>query len=535
MSAPYSYLHIANAKQISGKDRWLLRVLEIIPGFFAWGTLLGMVLASWLWPLGAAIFIILFDLYWLVKTVYLSLHLRGNWKRMRHNLKMNWAERVENLKWDHTWQIVIAPFYKEPLEIVEAFVKSIANSKWPKERMILVLAAEERAGAEAKNIAETIREKYKNVFLHFLITTHPKDLPGELAGKGSNAAWAGEQVKKVVDSLKIPYEDIMLSCFDIDTQVPDQYFYILTYSYLTTETPERTSFQPVPVYNNNIWDAPAFSRVVAMSGTFWQMMQQERPERLATFSSHSMSFKALAEMGFWQRNNVSEDSRIFWNGLLYYKGDYKSEPMSYPVYMDANIGKNFWETVKNVYKQQRRWAWGAENFSYAVFGFLKIPEIPLRKKLFFTMIMLEGLWSWSTNALLMFFLGWLPLALGGEAFNSTVLSYNLPQATRLIMTFAMVGIVTSIVISTSMLPPRPGGIKKHKSLFMILQWLLMPVTLIVFGSVPALDAQTRLMLGKYMSFWVTPKFRSNPEAEKGVGETGVSTLRKAATSVSEER
>ncbi len=249
--------------------------------------------------------------------------------------------------------------------------------------------------------------------------------------------------------------------------------------------------------------------MVAHSGTFWQMMQQERPERLATFSSHSMSFKALVEMDFWQKNNVSEDSRIFWNGLLYYQGDYKSQPIAYPIYMDANLGKTIWETVKNVYKQQRRWAWGAENFSYTVFGFLKIPEISLKKKLFFTLVMFEGLWSWATNALLMFFLGWLPLILGGEIFNSTVLSYNLPRATRLIMTFAMVGIITSITISTGFLPPRPEGVPRRKYLYMILQWFLMPFTLIIFGAIPALDAQTRLMLGKYMGFWVTPKYRKD--------------------------
>ena len=190
---------------------------------------------------------------------------------------------------------------------------------------------------------------------------------------------------------------------------------------------------------------------------------------------------------------------------------YRSQPIAYPVYMDAPLGKTLWETAKNVYKQQRRWAWGAENFSYTVFGFLKIPEISLKKKLFFTLVMFEGLWSWSTNAILMFFLGWLPLILGGTVFNSTVLSYNLPRATRLIMTFAMIGIITSITISTGFLPPRPEGVPRRKYLYMILQWLLMPFTLIIFGAIPALDAQTRLMLGKYMGFWVTPKYRKTEE------------------------
>jgi len=93
-----------------------------------------------------------------------------------------------------------------------------------------------------------------------------------------------------------------------------------------------------------------------------------------------------------------------------------------------------------------------------------------------------------------------------------LLSYNLPQVTRFIMTAAMVGIVSSAIYGARLLPPRPQHHQPRKYLFMVLQWLLMPVTIIVFGSIPGLEAQTRLMFGKYMGFWVTPKVRQ-PKSE----------------------
>ncbi len=309
----------------------------------------------------------------------------------------------------------------------------------------------------------------------------------------------------------------MVSSFDIDTQIPKQYFELLAWQFLTAKNPVQTSFQPVPIYNNNIWDAPALSRVVATSGTFWQMMQQERPERLTTFSSHSMSFKTLVGLDFWQTNIVSEDSRIFWNALLYYDGDYESLPLSYPVSMDANLAPTFWGTVKNVYKQQRRWAWGVENFPYVVFGFIKNSaqdgssaggkKIPFKTKLYYTFNMIEGYWSWSTNAIMIFALGCLPVLLGGRAFNNLVLAYNLPNITRIIMTCSMVGLVASAIISMKLLPSRPKHYGKRRHAYMVLQWLLVPFTITIFGSIPAIEAQTRLMLGKYMGFWITPKHR----------------------------
>src|SRR5690606_20383077 len=115
--------------------------------------------------------------------------------------------------------------------------------------------------------------------------------------------------------------------------------------------------------------------------TFWEMVQQERPERMATFSSHSVSFKALHEVGYWQTNMVSEDSRIYWNLMLANDGNYDVIPLSYPVSMDANAAPTFWRTMVQIYKQHRRWTYGVENFSYIVYHFLQQSHIPRGKRI----------------------------------------------------------------------------------------------------------------------------------------------------------
>jgi len=507
------YFKVGRASELSGrKDRYIYRILEILPGFLSWGTLIGIVLVSAYAPVYAAIFIIVFDVYWVLKTFYLSVHLRQNWKRMKHNLNVDWGSRLEKLKYGNIVHLIILPFYDEPKETIEDGIKSILAAKYDKKKMAIVLAAEERAGDSAKNIAEELKEKYKDDFGYFIITIHPKDVPEEMAGKGSNISYAAQVVRKdILDFNNIRYEDVLVSAFDIDTVVYPQYFLCLTWHFLTSENPYRTSFQPVPIYNNNIWDAPALSRVVATSGTFWQMIQQERPERLATFSSHSVSFKTLHEVGYWQKNMVSEDSRIFWNAYVAFDTKYRTTPISYPVSMDANLAPTLWQTMKNIYKQQRRWTWGVENVPYVLFAFIKNKSIPMKEKIRMSFIKLEGFWSLTTNPLMIFLLGWLPLILGGKLFNETVLSYNLPIITRSLMLVAMTGLVVSAIIALTFLPEPPKEKRKFGRTFMVLQWLLIPITMVFFGSFPGLDAQTRLMFGKYMGFWVTPKHRRNPK------------------------
>ena len=437
--------------------------------------------------------------------------------KVKSHFKKNWLKELRVLQqsqgrsWKDIYHVIILPTYKEGREIIEESIEAILKSSYPKEKMIVVLAVEKRAGKEFEEQAKIIEKKYSDRFYKFLISAHPDNIKGEIGGKGSNTAFAGGQVKeKVIDNLKISYENILVSTFDIDTKVSLQYFACLTWYYLTEKNSANASYQPIPIYNNNIWSAPAFSRVVSTSNTFWQMIQQERSEELTTYSSHSTPRKVFFEVGY-PVNVVSDDSRIFWRAFLYYNGNYRVVPIYYTVSMDAVLSTNLWRTIINQYKQQRRWAWGCDEIPYIMFGFLKNKKIPFWAKFFHLYIILDGFWSWATAALLLFLLGWLPILLGGQGFNFTVLSFNLPILTSRIMTISMFGMFVSAILSTMLLPPIPKNMKWLKKTWkratIFLQWILLPVTLILFGSLPALDAQIRLMLGKYMGFWVTEKVR----------------------------
>jgi hypothetical protein len=491
------------------------RMMEILPASLAWITIILMFVLSWGIPGAIAIFIILFDIYWLLKTVYLSLHLRSSFNKLKNNLKIDWLAKLKidketSDKWQNVYHMILLPMYEEPYSVVKETFDRLVASNYPLDKFIVALAIEERAGQEAEEVASKISQSYGNIFFKFVVTVHPKDLPGEMPGKGSNETWSAKQLtKNVIDPLKIPYENILVSVFDVDTQVYKDYFGILTFSFLTAEDGQRVSYQPVPLFLNNVYKAPALARIIGFSSTFWHLMQQSREEKLTTFSSHTVPFKALHKIDFWQKDIVSEDSRIFWQFFIHFNGNWKTIPLFYPVSMDANTASTFWGTMVNLYKQQRRWAWGSENVAFLFSGFKKNRHISFGKKLYWIFHVLEGYHSWVTSSLILFALGWLPLVLGGQSFGATLLAYNLPSVTKWIMTLASLGIVSSAFLSMTLLPPKPPGFKKINNLWYFVSWLLMPVTLIFFGSLPALEAQTRLALsGKFrLDFWVTPKHR----------------------------
>lgn len=504
-------------------EKWdyrLQRSLEILPGVITWFFLIFSVYLSFKLPLAVAIFIIIFDLYWMIKVFYITAFAIFGYRRMRIWKDTDWFSKCKELKekkfskneniltdWQKIYHLVIIPTYKEGLEILEPSINSILNSNYPKDRIILVAAFEERGGEEATGRAKALEEKYRNKFFAYITTFHPDRIAGEAKVKGANASWAAEEARIFLDEQKIDCEKVIISTFDSDTCVHPQYFACLAYQFMTNPKRHQYSYQPLPLYNNNIWQTNSVVRVIMTSSSFWQIMQSMRFGKMVTFSSHSMSFKTLVDVNYWPRNMISDDSIIFWKCYCFYHGDYCAQPIYLPVSLDAVLSDSYWKTILNQYRQQRRWAWGIENVPIIYRAFLKDKKIPLLKKISRGWEELSGRISWGLTPVIIAFFGWLPIIFGGERFNQTVLALKLPKVLGYLMTFSMFGLVVSMFLSLLLLPPPPFKAGILRRLAMVLQWLLAPLIAIPLGAFPMIDAQTRMMLGKYMEFQVTEKVR----------------------------
>jgi len=459
----------------------------------------------------AAVFVIAFDFYWIIRTLYLTTLLVMAHQKLARQKNTDWLRLCKELNngrgWLNLCHLVIFPVYKEGVEILRPSLEALKMSNYPKDRIVVVMAYEER-NPKAKIIAAALEAEFKGEFFGYLSTFHPDNIQGESRTKGANATWAAKRAKEFISKNNILYENTIVSCFDADTCVDKEYFGCLAYHFLTTPNPHQASYQPIPVYNNNIWHAPSFARLVEISSSFCEMIESVRLEKFVTFSSHSMSFKTLIDIDYWPVDMISDDSVVYWKAFLYHKGQYRVVPLYITVSMDVAYSSTILKTVAMQYRQKRRWAWGVENFPFLMLGFLDNSGVPFLKKIRRSYHLLESHITWAVWAVIMTVIAPLPILLGGAYFaQMSTVGYNLPRITGTLLHFTLIASLVWIVLSRLTLPPRPADVKWSRNIVMMLEWVLVPFIVLILGSTPALDAQTRLALAKYMNFQVTEKTR----------------------------
>ena len=527
-----------------GKRTKLYRFFEILPGALSYSVIGALFVFSLISPTVAAIYLLIIIAITLVKAVGVAVRTVQGYNEIQRAMKVDWSKRLNQLKTPHEnfeklrnresrefdfdthvenlralsvapgdypnpdviYHAVIMVAYNEGMETLVPTVEAVRDTSFPNERIIFVMGYEERGGKEIEENAKKLKEMFSDTFYDFIAIKHPDGLPNEIKGKGPNLTYAGERLAEYVNKKKIPEENVIVTSLDSDNRMSVGYLDYVAYEFIVHEDRKRMAFQPVSLFMNNIWDASAPMRVIAVSNSFFNVINVKRPHLLRNFASHSQPLAGLSEMDFWSKRTIVEDGHQYWRSLFHFRGKYEVLSIKVPIYQDAVIEETLLKTLKAQFIQLRRWDYGASDVAYV--GVRMVDKKRRRMPLWYLWPrfwrLLDGHVTLASMSPIVAFGGWVPRLLNFQTRD--LLTYNLPATVSWIQLFATIGLMITIFMSLRMLPPRPRKYNKIKSVGMVLQWILSPFVAILYQSFAAFYAQTRLMTGHYMeNFDVTRK------------------------------
>lgn len=495
------------------KNSATYRLWEILPGAFAWTTITFPIWGSFIVPKLVAYFVIGFLIYWIYQSYKSAIFATIGYFKIKKQKTFNWQEKYQQDKqkdWLDFNQIHHAIFissYKEPVEVIDMAVSSLAaqiniNLK----NIHVVIGQEERAGQENnQNTIKYFQNKYKHVFGHLYFPVHPKDIPGEIAGKHTNEAWAAKNFKKeFIDNGPLSLKLTTLTSCDVDTIFNPNYFSALSYHFSSQPNRYQSFWQSPIFWHHNIDRVPAPIKIIGTLGNVIHIANIQEPDGLFfNYSCYSSSFVLINQTGYWDPDFIPEDWHIFLQSFFATKGHVTITPIFLPTVVDAPEGKNYFDAIKNRYQQCLRHAWGATDIAYAIEQSRIHTDIPLITRLLRIFKLVETHFIWSSNWFILTLGTSLPVLLNPRFFQTSI-GYNLPRISNVILSLCLIPLFVLIVLDWKLRPD-----SKNKNFFDFLKnliyWPLMPVATLVLSVLPGLHSHTRLMLGKRIEYKTTIK------------------------------
>ena len=543
--------------------RWLGRLLEMVPGTISWAVLILPVWLSFSYPWLVAYFVLSFDFYWLCRALWFSGAVIVAYRRIRRVLDVDWTERLAGLEdlvarrseieartdgpaggvphgalgisfsgridpaerrrarqqlddlrqvlalpeppppADELIHLALIPTYTESLDKLRDTVRALAEAEWPTVRKICAIITRETDAAGIENVA-ALREEFGSAFAEFIHILDPLE-PGIVVGKSSAMAWGGRYLYRLlVRDRGMDPRRIMITDLDADYRVHPQYFSYLAWMHLTDPNRDTQLYQPIPYFHNNIWEAPFLQRLFAAVLTQLQMWRSVLPEKLQSFGSYSTTLHLVHEVGYWATDAIPEDSRFYWKSYFRYGDRFRAVPLFIPIYGDAVRARGYWRSMAEQYLQARRWAWGVTDIPYVIENAIAHPEIPFWSRFWRVANLFAEHINWAIAPFVVMFGATVPLLIN-PAFAETTLGQNLPLFASVMLTIALVGLFVLVIVEHQIVPPRPASWGPIQRIASYVQWLGLPFVGIFFSNLPALDAQTRLLTGRYLEYRVTEK------------------------------
>jgi hypothetical protein len=483
-----------------------------IPGIQTWGILLiffGLIIVA---PRTALVMAQVVSIYLLLRFTlvayfYLvSLALISTTRRkFKNGTVLNRLTQEQKARFSKIHHVIFIPNYKEPIEVMSRSLQALVDQKIDHKQITVVLPMEEaEPGARAK--AQQLSDKFASSFAHFIVTYHPTNLPGEIAGKAANQTWAARQIKReLLDRYGLKLENMTATSCDADSVLDPDYFNMLTYEYVTLDDPEKYMWQSPIFFDQNIWQTPGSVRLLTFFNNAVQIAELSNPFSMAfPLSTYSMSYKLLVEVDYWDPMVISDDWHMFLRCFFYKEGTMHLRPIFLPTTGEPFLGATVFKTWMMVYNTRIRHAWGAADEVYVLQQWPRHPRIPFLTTLGrFTKV-------WHDN--MIFSLGSVFSVVGTLLSiwldRNPVITYPAFPVPYVLEVLNFLGAAGLIVIW--LVERVRCNNKKYSWRFRVLveeiaSWAIFPFITFALSGIPALHAHTKMLFGGTLTFERTPK------------------------------
>ncbi|MCA9371729.1 glycosyltransferase family 2 protein [Candidatus Woesebacteria bacterium] len=485
------------------RSKHFYRFGEMIIPLLTWLIILLPIWLSPFHPAVVAYFIIVFDLYFLIKSFRTSYYATKSFMFLNKYRNVDFRKQIiEHKKSKDIQHFVIIPNYKEPLHKLHDTIRAMTKSDYPYKQIYLVLAFEKREKDAMKKERE-IKKIWGKYFKDVISTFHVLK-EGEIIGKASNQAYAGRVVDTYCTKHKLDSKQVLITICDADSILPKNYFSYLTDTFIHDQGRDYHFYwAPVLLYNN-FWQLPFMVRMQSTLSSILRIASLSEKEKLIQVSTYSTNLWLLKQVDFWDVDIIPEDWHIYFQAFFTFGEKVQTMPLYTIVNSDAVYAGSVQKTLINRYEQEKRWAWGVTDIAYSWKHLFITPHISWSAKLKKFLYICETHLFWPTSFFILTISGYIP-PLINPVFNRTVLGFILPRTTSLILTLATVVIVLYIYVDISLRKKMNIKTSLLNLPLVVIQWYFLPIVSFIFSSLPALDAHTRLLFGKKIEYKVTEK------------------------------
>ncbi len=488
------------------------RLFEAAPGIVTWVLLLAPAWISIVFStpgaLAVAAAVLVFDIYWVGRAITLVTGVYGTMWRMRSDMRKDWLAlcREEQKTGAHDplqyYHLCVIPTYTEPYHVLERTVQAIVDANYPPELKMIGIITRETDKPGWENVA-LLKEKFGGQLGGFYHIKDPLE-PGIVIGKSAAMNWGGRWMVRVLTEEGYKLDHVLITDLDSDYRIHPEYFGWISWNHARTALRDYVIWQPVPLFHNNIWQVPMAVRIMSASTSQWQMFLHSRPHRLVAFSSYTCSLEFVRRVGYWDKDVIPEDSRFYWKAFFTFGKRFSVKSVYLPIYGDSPLARDYAATHMNQYNQIKRWAWGITDVPYVLARLFKHPEIPLVLRMRRFMNLAFNHLNWIFLPMLLMFGASAPLWVSVD-WSLTDLGQTLWSYSGILLGTTLSTVIFFLYFEIRMLPPKPANWPLWKQGVVYLQYFAYPVVGLVMSVLPALEAHTRLLFGRYLEYRVTEK------------------------------